>query len=122
MVVNQVGKHLVRWDTAYGVVSHRESLPGALALRLVDLDPQQYQIFLREKGGSVRWQPISPTLTAHLQVHARERNAPRDSCCDIAAGGRSRTAGTTTCGSGSASTYRGSPRNRSVPTGCGTPP
>lgn len=51
---------------------------GALALRLVDLDPQQCQIFLREKGGSVRWQPISPTLMAHLQVHARERNASRD--------------------------------------------
>jgi integrase/recombinase XerC len=51
---------------------------GALALRPVDLDPQQCQIFLREKGGTVRWQPISPTLMAHLQEHGRERGASSD--------------------------------------------
>jgi integrase/recombinase XerC len=49
---------------------------GALALRLVDLDPAQCQILLREKGGTQRWQPVSPTLMAHLQHHARERHAP----------------------------------------------
>ncbi|MDT5025609.1 MAG: integrase/recombinase XerC, partial [Micromonosporaceae bacterium] len=49
---------------------------GALALRLVDLDPAQCQILLREKGGTQRWQPVSPTLMAHLQQHARERHAP----------------------------------------------
>jgi integrase/recombinase XerC len=51
---------------------------GALALRPVDLDPQQCQIFLREKGGTVRWQPISPTLMGYLQEHGRERGAPRE--------------------------------------------
>lgn len=49
---------------------------GALALRPVDLDPQQCQVFLREKGGTVRWQPVSPTLMAHLREHAHERQSP----------------------------------------------
>jgi integrase/recombinase XerC len=49
---------------------------GALALRPVDLDPAQCQILLREKGGTQRWQPVSPTLMAHLQHHARQRHAP----------------------------------------------
>jgi site-specific recombinase XerD len=51
---------------------------GALALRPQDLDPDQCLILLREKGETVRWQPVSPTLMAHLQQHARERHAPRD--------------------------------------------
>ena len=51
---------------------------GALALRPVDLDPDQCLILLREKAGAVRWQPVSPTLMSHLQQHARERNAPPD--------------------------------------------
>lgn len=51
---------------------------GALALRPVDLDPDQCLILLREKGGTVRWQPVSPTLMAHLQQHARERHARPD--------------------------------------------
>ncbi|MGI8312992.1 tyrosine-type recombinase/integrase [Saccharopolyspora hattusasensis] len=50
---------------------------GALALRPQDLDPTQCLIFLREKGESVRWQPVSPTLMAHLQQHAKQRGAPR---------------------------------------------
>ena len=97
---------------------------GGLALRPVDLDPQRCQIFLREKGGTVRWQPISPTLMAHLQEHGRESGEHRamGNSFGTAAGGRSRTAGTTICGSGSASTCPGWPRNRSAPTGCGTPP
>ena len=49
---------------------------GALALRPRDLDATQCLIFLREKGETVRWQPVSPTLMAHLQSHARERHAP----------------------------------------------
>jgi site-specific recombinase XerD len=49
---------------------------GALALRPQDLDPAQCLIFLREKGETVRWQPVSPTLMAHLQLHATERHAP----------------------------------------------
>ncbi|NED53151.1 site-specific integrase [Micromonospora aurantiaca] len=46
---------------------------GALALRPVDLDPDQCLILLREKGDTVRWQPVSPTLMRHLQQHAEER-------------------------------------------------
>lgn len=48
---------------------------GALALRPVDLDPDQCLILLREKGDSVRWQPVSPTLMRYLQRHAEERGA-----------------------------------------------
>jgi integrase/recombinase XerC len=49
---------------------------GALALRPADLDPDQCLILLREKGGTQRWQPVSPTLMTHLQQHARDRHAP----------------------------------------------
>lgn len=49
---------------------------GALALRPVDLDPDQCLILLREKGDTARWQPVSPTLMTHLVAHASERNAP----------------------------------------------
>ncbi|MEV7352791.1 site-specific integrase [Micromonospora chalcea] len=48
---------------------------GALAMRPVDLDPDQCLILLREKGDTVRWQPVSPTLMRHLQQHAEERHA-----------------------------------------------
>ena len=51
---------------------------GALALRPRDLDPDQYLVLLREKGETVRWQPVSPTLTARLVEHGRERHAPAD--------------------------------------------
>jgi integrase/recombinase XerC len=50
---------------------------GALALRPQDLDSTQCLIFLREKGQTVRWQPVSPTLMAHLQRHADEQGVPR---------------------------------------------
>ncbi len=46
---------------------------GALALRPRDLDTDQSLIFLREKGGTSRWQPISPTLMRHLLAHHAER-------------------------------------------------
>ena len=36
------------------------------------------RILLREKGETVRWQPVSPTLMAALLGHARERHAPPD--------------------------------------------
>src|SRR5262245_55071198 len=49
---------------------------GALALRPSDLDPEQCLILLREKGETVRWQPVSPTLMAALLQHAGERHAP----------------------------------------------
>ena len=49
---------------------------GALALQPGDLDPDQCLIRLREKGETVRWQPVSPTLMTHLQHHAEQRQAP----------------------------------------------
>jgi site-specific recombinase XerD len=51
---------------------------GALALRPQDLDPEQCLILLREKGETVRWQPVSPTLMTALLGHAGERHAPAD--------------------------------------------
>jgi integrase len=50
---------------------------GALALRPIDLDADQCLIRLREKGDTIRWQPVSPTLMAHLERHAAERRSPR---------------------------------------------
>ena len=49
---------------------------GALALQPDDLDPHQCLIRLREKGETVRWQPVSPTLMARLVEHGDERHAP----------------------------------------------
>jgi hypothetical protein len=49
---------------------------GALALRPVDLDPDQCLIRLHEKGETVRWQPASRTLMAYLNQHAALRGAP----------------------------------------------
>jgi hypothetical protein len=46
---------------------------GALALTPEDLDPQHCLIRLHEKGGTERWQPVSPTLMAHLLAHAESR-------------------------------------------------
>jgi integrase/recombinase XerC len=47
---------------------------GALALRPADLDPDQCLILLREKGETVRWQPVSPTLMGRAP-RARPRAA-----------------------------------------------
>lgn len=49
---------------------------GALGLHHGDLDVEQCLIRLREKGETVRWQPVSPTLMAHLQAHIQHRIAP----------------------------------------------
>jgi integrase len=46
---------------------------GVLSLRPRDLDPDQCLIFLREKGGTSRWQPVSPTMMRHLLAHHEER-------------------------------------------------
>ncbi|MFC0105467.1 site-specific integrase [Kibdelosporangium aridum] len=51
---------------------------GPLALRPQDLDRDQCLIFLREKGETVSWQPVSPTLMTHLIDHAETRGAPQD--------------------------------------------
>ena len=96
---------------------------GALALRPADLDPDQCLILLREKGETVRWQPVSPTLMAGLVQHGQERHAPPDGqLLRYADGRRSPPAAMTTCGPGSAGTCRGCGRSRSACTGSGTPP
>jgi integrase/recombinase XerC len=51
---------------------------GALALHPADLDPDQCLILLREKGETMRWQPVSPTLMARLVQHGQQRHAERD--------------------------------------------
>ncbi|MEH1128204.1 tyrosine-type recombinase/integrase [Micromonospora sp. CPCC 206061] len=48
---------------------------GALALRLIDLDADRGLVRLTEKGGTVRWQPITQDLAASLADHARQRGA-----------------------------------------------
>jgi integrase/recombinase XerC len=48
---------------------------GALNLRPQDLSPEQCLVYIREKGGTVRWQPVSPTLMTHLLAHRDERHA-----------------------------------------------
>ena len=64
---------------------------GALALRLVDLDPDQCLIRLHEKGETVRWQSISPTLMAYLQQHGQRPGAPprTGGCCATQTAARS---------------------------------
>jgi integrase/recombinase XerC len=57
---------------------HSETAGGALALRPRDLDPDQCLVLLREKGETVRWQPVAPTLMTRLVEHGRERHAPSD--------------------------------------------
>jgi integrase/recombinase XerC len=47
---------------------------GALGLHRADLDPAQCLIQLHEKGETVRWQPISPTLMAALLEHVDDRS------------------------------------------------
>jgi integrase len=51
---------------------------GALALQPADLDQDQCLVLLREKGETVRWQPVSPTLMARLIQHGHDRHAPPD--------------------------------------------
>jgi len=48
---------------------------GALSLRLADLDTDNCLVQLREKGSTVRWQPISPALAVRLAEHADSRGA-----------------------------------------------
>jgi integrase len=46
---------------------------GALALRPADLDTAQCLVRLQEKGETMRWQPVSPTLMRRLADHCEER-------------------------------------------------
>ena len=97
---------------------------GALALRPQDLDPEQCLILLREKGETVRWQPVSPTLMAALLGHGRGTPRARrtGSCCATATAAASPPAATTTCGTASAGICPGYGRSRSACTGSGTRP
>lgn len=47
---------------------------GALGLLVDDLDVDQCLILLREKGETIRWQPVSSTLMHHLLAHHEERS------------------------------------------------
>ncbi len=49
---------------------------GALALRPQDLDADQYLVLLREKGETVRWQPVSPGYSATCSLFG-----PRPGLC-----------------------------------------
>lgn len=51
---------------------------GALGLRPSDIDTEQCLILLHEKGGTARWQPVSPTLMHHLMIHSEERGNDPD--------------------------------------------
>lgn len=55
---------------------------GALTLRLADLDIVQCLVRLDEKGGTLRWQPISPLLARCLADHAARSCRVRN-CCAI---------------------------------------
>jgi len=46
---------------------------GALALMPEDLDAEHCLIRLHEKGETVRWQPVSPTMMSHLLAHGESR-------------------------------------------------
>ncbi|WP_067577850.1 tyrosine recombinase XerC [Nocardia terpenica] len=46
---------------------------GVLNLDIDDLDAEFCLVKLREKGGTTRWQPISPQLTQHLLRHVQRR-------------------------------------------------
>lgn len=46
---------------------------GALALKPEDLDETHSLIRLHEKGDTVRWQPVSPTLMSYLLAHGESR-------------------------------------------------
>ncbi|GGM58021.1 hypothetical protein GCM10011608_48730 [Micromonospora sonchi] len=48
---------------------------GALGLRLTDLNTGRGLVRLTEKGTTLRWQPITLDLAAHLDDHARARGA-----------------------------------------------
>ena len=48
---------------------------GALSLRLGDLDVANGLVRLNEKGGTLRWQPITLDLAEHLVDHARCRGS-----------------------------------------------
>ena len=77
---------------------------GALGIRLGDLDTDRCLVRLREKGSTVRWQPITPALAHCLVDHAGARGTvlPTDRYCGSATATPSPAAATTTSGNASA--------------------
>ena len=75
-VTRDPGLHLllVRFHLESG--ARRE---GACNLKLADLDRNRCTIWLDEKGGKVREQPISPSLMTELIQHAADRGATSES-------------------------------------------
>ncbi|WP_216912771.1 tyrosine-type recombinase/integrase [Nocardia noduli] len=65
---------------------------GALALQPHDLDTGRCLIFLKEKGCTTRWQPISPTLAAALAQHSDTRKPDHKALPQRARNGRPITA------------------------------
>jgi integrase len=64
---------------------------GALGLRRADLDTQYGLVQLGEKGGTLRWQPITRMLAARLAEHAAARRSRSRSLAIIQTGGPPRT-------------------------------
>jgi len=50
---------------------------GALSLRLTDLDTIHGLVLMQEKGGTLRWQPVTRDVAARLQEHAATRGPVR---------------------------------------------
>jgi hypothetical protein len=97
---------------------------GGLALRLQDVDPQRGLIRLREKGETLRWQPITLNQAARLLEHARRRGAdrPEDQLLRYR-NGRPRTSRRyDRLWARLGERLPGSPPKASPLTGCGTPP
>jgi integrase/recombinase XerC len=84
------------------------------ALSLTPADPEQCLTRLHEKGDTERWQPVSPTLMAHLLSHAETRGGleSQSACSATRPASRSHPAGTTTSGTASARTCHGSRPSR----------
>lgn len=97
---------------------------GALGLRVMDLDVDRGLVRLTEKGGTLRWQPITLDLATRLGEHAQARGAhvPADGLLCFRHGAGSPTAATTSSGTGSANGSPGSPPKACPPTGSATPP
>jgi site-specific recombinase XerC len=98
------------------------STGGALGLRLADLDTEHGLVRLTEKGSTLRWQPITLDLAAHLDEHARTRGAmlPTDRLLRYRSGQAITSRPYDHLWNESASDGSGSPPKVCRPIGCGT--
>jgi hypothetical protein len=97
---------------------------GALHLRLGDLDLDLCVLLFREKGGTQRWQPVSPPWPQRCCATPRTagHTNPTTHCCAPAPTALSPTPATTRCGPVSTPPCHGQPPRTSAPTGYATPP